>query len=140
MTDKLTDKLTPEQRDWIMNRAREHTYKVRKIADKRAEYDAINVIRLDTILTANTEPEEEIKCPECGGKVNEHKALCPIGVNSNTEPEDKPCKDCGYGFEECICDIDFEARNKCDETQNHLDASCIDVAIKHINRLQQENL
>ena len=34
----------------------------------------------DKILNANT---EEKKCPECGERVNEHKADCPIGVNPN---------------------------------------------------------
>ena len=32
----------------------------------------------------------------------------------------------------------LQARDKADAIQNHLDASCIDVALKHVDRLDQQ--
>jgi len=102
--DKLTDKLSSEQRDWIMNRAREHTYKVRKIADKRAEYDAINVIRLDTILNANTTEDE--RCPECGG--GELAVICYTCKHAGQYQAF--CRIAGQNVSETWCCADYAPR------------------------------
>ena len=79
----MNEKLTPEQLlDRFINKAIDMYGKDGKLMIA----DACNI--LSSLLPA-TEPEDECKCPECGDKVNEHKVLCPIGVNSTNPPEDE---------------------------------------------------